>query len=79
MHDPSFELGPGEYLNESVLQTLGSKAKQAKSKDDKQFGIRAKRFVKADTISPGPGTYKLKQSCEVRNPKIEMASYKSAT
>ena len=44
-----------------------------------QFAVKAKRFGNDSTISPGPATYKLPDSCEIRNPKLKMASYQSMT
>ena len=41
--------------------------------------MKTKRFGKDDTISPGPGTYKLPDACQVKNPKNDIASYKSGT
>ena len=52
---------------------------QATGKDLQSFGIKTKRFGKDDTISPGPGMYKLPDSCQVKNPKNDIASYKSGT
>ena len=39
--------------------------------------MKAKRFDKDETISPGPAAYKLPDSCQVKNPQIKMASYRS--
>ena len=41
--------------------------------------MKARRFDKDETISPGPAAYKLPDSCQVRNPSIKVASYVSAT
>jgi len=44
-----------------------------------QFAVKAIRFEKDDTISPGPAAYGLPDSCQVRNGKMKMASYQSTT
>ena len=41
------------------------------------FAVKEKRFGSDETVSPGPATYKLPDSCQVRNPKQKMASYQS--
>ncbi len=43
------------------------------------FANKQTRFDKDDTLPPGPGTYKLHDSCSVRDPKLVVASYKSGT
>ena len=43
------------------------------------FGVKTKRFGNADTLPPGPGQYKLPDSCQIKNPKNDIASYKSTT
>ena len=37
------------------------------------------RFGKDETLAPGPGTYKLADSCQVRDPKHQAAAYRSRT
>ena len=44
-----------------------------------QFAVKAKRFGKDDTASPGPAAYRMPDSCQIKNPKAKMASYQSAT
>lgn len=73
--------GPGDYTGEQIRQTIARRLREKKINKDKamQFAVKAKRFDKDDTISPGPAAYKLPDSCQVRNPTIKMASYQSAT
>ena len=42
-----------------------------------QFAVKAIRFGNDNSISPGPAAYKLQDACQVRNPKIKLASYAS--
>ena len=44
-----------------------------------QFAVKAIRFDKDDTVSPGPAAYKLPDSCQVKSPKQKLASYQSTT
>ena len=45
--------------------------------DRKPFGVNTIRFGKDDNGVPGAGTYKLPDSCKVKQPKHELASYRS--
>jgi hypothetical protein len=52
--------GPGDYLNDRVLVTLGHGAEKRKNsianrKKLAGFGVNKKRFDKDDTLPPGPG------------------------
>ena len=54
----SYDLpGPGEYLNDNVIKAIGVTAgrKSSAGKDLQSFGVKTKRFEKADTLPPGPG------------------------
>lgn len=50
--------GPGDYLNDANLKSLGARSRQLRHKRAFSFGLKTKRFGKHDTISPGPGAYK---------------------
>lgn len=43
------------------------------------FADKNARFGKDDTLAPGPGQYKMPDSCKVYQPKNGIASYKSGT
>jgi len=78
----SFDMpGPGDYTGEQVRQTIAKRIKEKKINaiSTMQFAVKAKRFDKDETISPGPAAYKLPDSCQVRNPQIKLASYSSGT
>ena len=78
----SYDLpGPGEYLNDNVIRAIGVTAgrKSSTGKDLQSFGVKTKRFDKSDTLPPGPGQYRLPDSCQIKNPKNDIASYKSTT
>ena len=69
--------GPGDYTGEQVRDTVAKRIKERKINKDKmmQFAVKAKRFGDDKTISPGPASYVLADSCEIRNLKLKMASY----
>ena len=72
--------GPGDYLNDNVIKAIGVTAgKKALAGKEQAFGVKRKRFEKSDTLPPGPGHYKAPDSCQIKNPKNDIASYKSAT
>jgi len=51
--------GPGDYSGEQIRQTIARRIRERKINKDKamQFAVKAKRFDKDDTISPGPAAY----------------------
>ena len=56
--------GPGDYLNDNVIKAIGVTAgRKASTGKEQSFGVKTKRFQKADTLPPGPGMYKLPDSC----------------
>ncbi len=69
--------GPGDYTGEQIRGTVAKRIKERKINKDKmmQFAVKAKRFGNDKTISPGPATYTMPDSCEIKNPKLKMASY----
>lgn len=73
--------GPGNYTGEQIRQTIAKRITERKVNKDEmmQFAVKAKRFDKDETISPGPAAYKLPDACQVRNPATKLASYQSAT
>ena len=78
----AFEMpGPGDYTGEQIKNTVAKRIQERKINKDKamQFAVKAIRFNKDDTISPGPATYSLPDSCQVKNPKNKIASYQSST
>jgi hypothetical protein len=48
-----------------------------KSGEDKPFGVNTMRFKCIDYQVPGAGTYKLPESCKIREPKYTHASIRS--
>jgi len=76
--------GPGDYLNDRVLVTLGHNADRLKNSIGNRkklagFGVNKKRFEKDDTLPPGPGQYKAPDSCVIHNKGHIHYGYKSNT
>ena len=73
--------GPGDYTGEQFRETVAKRIndKKINKGNQMQFAVKAIRFGNHDTISPGPATYNLHSACQVKNPKIKMASYQSST
>jgi hypothetical protein len=74
-HDPltqwSIALpGPGDYLNDGIIKTLGARSRALRTKKQFSFGLKTKRFMTKDTLSPGPGAYKEQDSCHVIQPSL---------
>lgn len=63
--------GPQDYLADL------SKTQMREGGDKKPFGVNTLRFVTIDNGVPGAGMYKLPDSCQVKQPKYQMASYRS--
>ena len=63
--------GPGNY------NPFLTKDKMSPKAFANAFGVKTKRFAKDDTLPPGPGQYPLPDSCQVKDPKLSLASYKS--
>jgi hypothetical protein len=45
--------------------------------DKRPFGVNRHRWDNDETPVPGAGTYKLPDSCQVKDPKYQLASYRS--
>ena len=45
--------------------------------EKRPFGVNGGRFESDETCVPGAGTYKLPDSCQVKDPKYQLASYRS--
>ena len=55
-----------------------TRVSQKKEEGDKRpFGVNRIRFDKDDTFVPGACTYKLPDSCKIKDPKYQLASYRS--
>lgn len=65
--------GPSEYIAD-VTKDIGSGRKGG---EKRPFGVNTNRFGSDENGIPGAGTYKLPDSCQVRQPKHTLASYKS--
>lgn len=72
---------PGEYTSEQLQATIAQSVRNRVVSHDKSpmFSVKEKRFGKDDTLAPGPGSYKLPDSVQVKNKKLKMASYQSGT
>jgi hypothetical protein len=68
-----FSPGPQDYIPDLSKSLYNMKD----GGDRKPFGVNTIRFGKDDNGVPGAGTYKLPDSCQVRQPKQELASYRS--
>ena len=57
--------GPGDYTGEQFRETVAKRIndKKINKGNQMQFAVKAIRFGNHDTISPGPATYKLPNSC----------------
>jgi hypothetical protein len=63
--------GPQDYIPD-----LG-KTEAKEPGDKKPFGVNTKRFKQTENGVPGAGTYKMPDSCVVKAPKYQLASYRS--
>jgi hypothetical protein len=63
--------GPQDYIPDLGINAMKNGG------DRKPFGVNTIRFGKDDNGVPGAGTYKLPDSCRVKQPKHELASYRS--
>ena len=71
---------PGEYTKQQLNRTFMQAMRQITKKDQTaQFISKKKRFEADDTLPPGPGQYKLPESCSIREPKHRGATYRSST
>lgn len=68
---------PGQYSKQQLNKTFTQVISVSKKQQSPQFVDTKARFDKDDTIVPGPGTYKMPDSCQVRQPKHVIASYRS--
>ena len=65
--------GPQDYMAD---QANGNE-KKAETGEKKPFGVNSQRFQGDEDGVPGAGTYKLPDSCNVKQKKHAMASYRS--
>jgi len=70
---------PGQYSKQQLNNTFSHTMSVSKKQRSPQFADKKRRFGTDDTIVPGPGTYKAPDSCQVRQPKHVVASYRSTT
>ena len=70
---------PGQYSKQQLHCTLTQSLDANKDSKSPQFVDKNVRFGKDDTISPGPGSYRLPESCQIKQPKYKVASYRSRT
>ena len=70
---------PGQYSKQQLNNTFTQTISVSKKSRSPQFADKKMRFGKDDTIVPGPGTYKALDSCKIRQPKHQVASYRSTT
>ena len=78
--EASFEKpAPGQYSKQQLNKTFTQSISVTRKQRSPQFVDKKARFGKDDTIVPGPGTYKLPDACQVRQPKHQQASYRSRT
>lgn len=65
--------GPSEYIGD-ITRDIG---KNLAGGDKRPFNVNTNRFGSDENGIPGAGTYKLPDSCQVKQPKHTLASYKS--
>jgi len=66
--------GPQEYTANQAESKIAAKKEEG---EKRPFGVNAGRFGSDETPVPGAGTYKLPDSCQVKDGKYQLASYRS--
>lgn len=66
--------GPQDYAKNQALSNFERKKQ---SGANRPFNVNHNRFTNDDNGVPGAGTYSLPDTCKVKDPKLEMASFKS--
>ena len=66
--------GPQEYNANQAESKIAAKRLEG---EKRPFGVNAERWQNNETSVPGAGTYQLPDSCQVKDPKYQLASYRS--